>query len=170
MWLVFVVSTSTLELSWGPPGLPRWLSGKESASNTGDESSIPGLGRSPGEGNGNPLQYSCLGNPMDTGAWQATVHRVTKSQTPMTHRLNNMSHLVSINWIVVAGAVHLLSHVRLFATSWTEACQASPSFTIYWSLFKPMSIELVMPSNHLILWRPLLLLPSEMWLKGAYNE
>ena len=43
--------------------------------------SIPGLGRVPGEGNGNSLQYSCLENPMDTGAWQATVHRVTKSDT-----------------------------------------------------------------------------------------
>ena len=42
--------------------------------------SIPGLGRSPGEGNGNPLQYSCLGNPMDRGAWWATVHGVAKSQ------------------------------------------------------------------------------------------
>ena len=46
-----------------------------------DAGSIPGLGRSPGEGNGNLLQYSCLENPMDTGAWWATVHRVTKSQT-----------------------------------------------------------------------------------------
>ena len=46
-----------------------------------DADSIPGLGRSPGGGNGNPLQYSCLGNPMDRGAWQATVHRVTKSWT-----------------------------------------------------------------------------------------
>ena len=44
----------------------------------GDMGSIPGLGRSPGEGNGNPLQYSCLGNPMDRGAWRATVHRVEK--------------------------------------------------------------------------------------------
>ena len=43
--------------------------------------SIPGLGRSPGEGHGNPLQYSCLGNPMDRGAWRAIVHGVTKSQT-----------------------------------------------------------------------------------------
>ena len=43
-----------------------------------DESSIPGSGRSPGEGNGNPLQYSCLGNPMDRGVWQATVHGVAK--------------------------------------------------------------------------------------------
>ena len=52
--------------------------GKASACNSGDPGSIPGLGRSPGEGNGNPLQYSCLENPVDRGAWQATVHRVTK--------------------------------------------------------------------------------------------
>jgi len=45
-------------------GLPRWLSGKESACNAGDPGSIPRLGRSPGEGNGNPLQYSCLENPL----------------------------------------------------------------------------------------------------------
>ena len=50
-------------------------------SNAGDPCSIPGLGRSPGEGNGNPLQYSCLKNSMDRGAWWATVHGVTKSQT-----------------------------------------------------------------------------------------
>ena len=50
-----------------------------------DEDSVPGLGRSPGEGNGNTLQYSCLGNPMDRGAWRATVHGVAKSWT----RLNN---------------------------------------------------------------------------------
>ena len=59
-------------------GLPRWLSGKESACQAGDAGSIPGLGRSPGERNGNQFQYSCLGNPMDRGAWQATVHGVTK--------------------------------------------------------------------------------------------
>ena len=52
--------------------------GKESACNTGDLGSIPGLGRSPGEGNGNPLQDSCLENPMDRGAWWATVHGVTR--------------------------------------------------------------------------------------------
>ena len=50
---------------------------KESTSNAGDLSSIPGSGRSPREGNDNTLQYSCLENPMDRGAWQATVHRVT---------------------------------------------------------------------------------------------
>ena len=46
-----------------------------------DVASVPGLGRSPGEGNGYPLHYSCLENPMDRGVWRATVHRVTKSQT-----------------------------------------------------------------------------------------
>ena len=59
-------------------GLPRWLSGKESACQAGDAGSIPGSERSPGEGNGNPLQYSCLGNPMDRGDRLATVHGVTK--------------------------------------------------------------------------------------------
>ena len=52
--------------------------GKESACNAGDLGSISGLGRSPGEGNGNPLKYSCLENPMDKGAWQATVYGVTR--------------------------------------------------------------------------------------------
>ena len=56
-------------------------SDKESACNAGDPCSIPGLGRSPGEGYGNPLQYSCLEDPMDGGAWQATYHGVTKSRT-----------------------------------------------------------------------------------------
>ena len=56
--------------------------GKESACNAGDQGSILRSGRSPGEGNGNPLQYSCLGNRMDRGAWPATVHEVTESDTP----------------------------------------------------------------------------------------
>ena len=51
------------------------------AGNVRDAGSIPGSGRSPGEGNDNPLQYSCLENPMDRGAWRATVHRVAESQT-----------------------------------------------------------------------------------------
>ena len=58
--------------------IPWWLSGKESAYNAGDTSSIPGWGRSPGEENGNPFQCSCLGNPMNRGPWWATVHGVTK--------------------------------------------------------------------------------------------
>ena len=61
--------------------MDQWLSGEESACNaggTGDAGSIPGLGRSLGEGNGNPLQYSCLENPIDRGAWQATVRGISR--------------------------------------------------------------------------------------------
>ena len=68
-------------------GLPLWLSGKESTCNardTGDTGSILGPGRSPEEGNGNPLHYSCLGIPMYRGAWQATVQRVAKSQMQLS--------------------------------------------------------------------------------------
>ena len=65
-------------------GLPWWLSGEESAysaGDTGDESTIPGSERSPGGEHGSPLQYSCLENSMDRGAWQATAHAVAKSGT-----------------------------------------------------------------------------------------
>ena len=60
------------------------LVGKESAYGAGDPGLIPGWERSPGEGNGNPLQYSCLGNPMDRGAWWAIVHGVVKSRTQLS--------------------------------------------------------------------------------------
>ena len=60
---------------------PGGSDGKAPAYNAGDPDSIPGSGRSPGEGNGNPLQYSCLENPMDGGSWWATVHGVAKSRT-----------------------------------------------------------------------------------------
>ena len=59
-------------------GVPRSSVGKESACNAGDLGSISGLGRSPGEGNGNPLQYPCLGNPTDRRNWWATIHGVAK--------------------------------------------------------------------------------------------
>ena len=79
---VLILSTSRINSHfssfWGFPGGSE---DKASACNEGDLGSIPGLGQSPGEGNGNSLQYSCLENPMDRGAWRATVHRVSKSQT-----------------------------------------------------------------------------------------
>ena len=59
-------------------GFPGGLVVKKPPANAGDAGSIPGSERSPGEGNGNPLQYSCLGNPIDRGAWRATVHGVTE--------------------------------------------------------------------------------------------
>ena len=65
-------------------GFPGSLDGKVSAYNAGDLGSIPGSGRSPGEGNGNPLQYSHLENPMDRGAWWATVHGAAKSRTRLS--------------------------------------------------------------------------------------
>ena len=67
-------------------GFPGGTSDKEPTANAGDireAGSIPGLGRSPEGGHGNPLQYSCLENPMDRGAWWATVHGVTKSRTQL---------------------------------------------------------------------------------------
>ena len=63
---------------------PGGSDSKASVYNSGDPGLIPGLGRSPGEGNGNPLQYYCLKNPMDRGAWQATVHGVAKSRTRLS--------------------------------------------------------------------------------------
>ena len=64
-------------------GFPGGSDSKESACNAGDQGSIPGSGRSPGEGNGYPLQYSCLEKSTDRGAWQATLHGVAKSQTQL---------------------------------------------------------------------------------------
>ena len=68
-------------IEFSQEGLPGGSVVKNLPANSGDAGSIPGLGRSPGEGNGNPLQYSCLENPVNRGAWQATVHGVIKSQT-----------------------------------------------------------------------------------------
>ena len=65
-------------------GFPGSSNSKESACNVRDLGSIPGSRRSPGEGNGKPLQYFCLENPMDRGAWRATVHGVAKSQTQLS--------------------------------------------------------------------------------------
>ena len=78
-------------------GFPGGAVVKSPPASAGDESSILGSGRSPGEGNGNPLQYSCLGNPMDRGDWWATVHGVTK-ESDMTWRLNNNTVYHIDNW------------------------------------------------------------------------
>ena len=80
---------------WPPlaSAFPGGSDGKVSACYAGDPGSIPGLGRSPGEGNGNPLQYSCLENPMDRGAWQATVHGVAMSRTGLSDLTFFLWHL-----------------------------------------------------------------------------
>ena len=91
LWILtvlIIVEWKYLKVVLGAPmlylGFPGGSEDKVFACNAGDPGSIPGLGRSPGEGNGNPLQYSCLENPMDRGAWRTTVHRVAKSQTRLS--------------------------------------------------------------------------------------
>ena len=83
----FLGREDLLEKGWLPTpvfsGFPGGSDGKESSCNAVDLGSVSGPGKSPGEGNGNPLQYSRLGNPMDRGSWWATVHGVTKSQTQL---------------------------------------------------------------------------------------
>ena len=83
---------------WHVIRFPWWLNGEESACSAGNMGLIPGVGRSPGEGNGYPLQYSCLENPMDRGAWWGKVHWVTKVLDTTEQLNNNMSS--GINYTV----------------------------------------------------------------------
>ena len=161
-----------------------------SACTVGDPSSIPGLWRSLGEGNGYPLQYSCLENSMDRGAWWVRLDWVNNSFLHFSFIqgicykfagtcCDNTNLELDLSWNPSPPLIHslsvfnnsespplsfavvqLLSLVWLFETPWTAACQASLSFTISLSLLKLMSIESMMPSNRLILCYPLLLLPS----------
>ena len=80
-FILFFKSTLNRGILMYTIGFPSGSVSKESACNAGDLGSISGSGRSPGEGNGNPLQYPCLGNPMDRGTWRTTVHGSHKSQT-----------------------------------------------------------------------------------------
>ena len=81
---LFLGAPKSLQMVIAAMKFPGGSDGKVSACNAGDLASIPVWGRSPGEGNGNPLQHSCLENPTDWGAWQATVHGVAKSQTRLS--------------------------------------------------------------------------------------
>ena len=103
-------------------GFPGDSNSKESACNVGDPGSEPGLGRSPGEGNGNPLQYSCLENLMDRGAWWATVHGVTKSWT----RLSDL-HFPCVRWIPIM-FIFLWPKVTPPLKYWTLDLVISPVF------------------------------------------
>ena len=103
---------------------------KASACNVGDLDSIPGLGGSPGEGNGNPLQYSCLENSMDGGAWWATVHGIAKSQI----RLSDFTSLHFYNF---------LPRNKCLLISWLQ----SPSAVILEpQKIKPVTVYIVSPS------------------------
>ena len=93
LYIIFIITVPSIM------SFPGWLDSKASAYNAGDPGLIPGSGRSPREGNGNPLQYSSLENPMDRGDWWATVHGVAKSWT----RLSDFSspHFTSLSIIAI---------------------------------------------------------------------
>ena len=97
---------------------------KESAYNVGDPGSIPGQGRSPGEGDGNPLQYSCLENPMDGEAWQATVRGVTKSWTRLSDFTFTFTQSYSIQCHLARSCFMSFSTILLFS-SFESYCPCS---------------------------------------------
>ena len=112
-------------------GFPSGSAGKESAWDAGDEASVHGLGRFPGEGHGNPFQYSCLENLMDRGAcWAPWGHKELHTTEVTEHTCTTLNKYIKMK-------VKLLSRVRLFVTPWTVAYQASPSMGFsrqeYWS-------------------------------------
>ena len=144
--MVFPGGTSGRELKYLPVFYE--LKVPASAGDTRDVASIPGSGKSPEGGHGNPLQCSFLENCMDWGAWWAPIHRVTKSQT-------------WLKWLSMQCNQSFSSIAQLCPTlcdPWTAARQASLSTTNFRSLLKLTSIKSVMPSNLLI--RSLLLPPS----------
>ena len=127
---------------------------KNAPANAGDRrdvGSIPGMGRSPGGGHGNPLQYLCLENPMDRGAWRATVHGAAKSWSQLstsTHTFEERERTTSAGELGTSpsspgagpwcrGVLSRFSRVQLFVTPWTLACQAPLSIGFsrqgYWS-------------------------------------
>ena len=134
-------------------GFPGGSVVKNPPANAGDAGLIPGLGKSPGGGSGNSLQYTCLGNPMDRGGWWTRVHGVTKSWTAATaakllqscptlcnpidgsppgSSVPGILQARTLEWVTISFSnalkwkvkVKSLSHVQLFATTWTAAYQA----------------------------------------------
>ena len=101
-------------------GLSWWLNNKESACNAGDEDSIPGLERSPGERNGYQLWYSCLGNPMDRGAWQAIAYGVSREGYNWVTKPSPAERVVVYSWCIKCRQMTLpLSILPLSIQEWT---------------------------------------------------
>ena len=107
---------------WGRRGLPRWLTGKEVAYNAGDIGSVPGPGRSPGEGNGNPLQHSQLENPMHRRAWWVIVLWITRvghnlvTEQQQKHRVEDES----------VGSPVIETRVHIPAAPFKRICHSKP--------------------------------------------
>ena len=142
---------------------------KESVCNVGDLGSVPGSGRSPGEGNGNPLQYSCLENPMDRGAWWATVHGVTKSWSGLSE-WHSLFHLRLWDTSEKEGLSSLLTGWDWRRGSLSHSC--GPGLDLY--LHSPLLYNLKWASNvswllwskDLGSWAVVAALPVEMWVIG----
>ena len=113
---------------------PGGSDGKASARNAGDPGSIPGLGRSPGEGNGNPHQYSCLENSMDGGAWWATVHGVTKSWTRPSDVTTSMI-------VVTLNVIHSLLHPPLVKSTLIDHAACTQDGGKHSSLLPALSVS-----------------------------
>ena len=138
-------------------GLPRWISGETSSCNaedTGDRGSVSGSGRSPGGGHGNPLQYCCLENPMERGAWRAMVHRVLKSQTWLKLLSRHTPWDPPARWVWVGSQknkwrFHVFGSVTMCSTLYqmTECILFHPHSLFLWVpqptvLFvKPLAVE-----------------------------
>ena len=112
-------------------GLPWWLKCKLSACNVVDLGSIHGWGRCPGEGNGNPLQYSCLENPMGRGAWWASVHGVAKYQTQLNDWNTHFNKNNLRTGKILCLSVKYFLNIYLFFNWRIVALQ---KFVLFWSL------------------------------------
>ena len=127
-----------LNLSASTLTLPGGSVVKNPSANGRDADSIPGLGESPGGGNGNPLKYSCLGNPMDRGTCWATVHGVTK-QSDMTEQLNNnntltlrtLSYHACISFIVAACCLPISYHTQTKSMTVSSKSHHTSNFITY---------------------------------------
>ena len=116
-------------------GLPGGSDGKESSFNAGDSGSIPGLGRSPEEGNGNSLQYSCVENFMDRGAWWATVHGGAKSQTRLSDQHFHFHSCIAGRFLTIWTIREALRLIMAPTDlpQFSDPCLASPNPSISFS-------------------------------------
>ena len=143
--------------------IPGGSDGKVSAYNVGDLGSIPGSGRSPGKGNGNPLRYSCLENPVDGGSWKATVHGVAKSQTWLNDFTFTFYHVyisLSLTSLSMALSLEPQDFVVAYMKPQDLASIASPTLTSYCSSL-PVKLASCSPSRN----TKLSPLPGGPWLQ-----
>ena len=116
---------------------------KKSTANVGDSGSIPGSGRSPGGGNGNPLGYSCLENPMDRGAWQATVQRVGPWLSRAQHHMKEVPFSGFLLILSPSEFPMCYNYMKGNDNTAGTGMQLCPSHTGYWELWKTMTPQQV---------------------------